>query len=199
MEMKDSEIVSKFKRSGGGWEQVNILAELNACDTDTIKKILSKGGIPEDEYKEAPKKRGRKAGVKNENRTPTKPVPAEANLPEDDKFPLPFSEDDMGEEENYMSGAITGGEGDLDLGMEYGYMGELGYEPSFKPYRTADELLKEPDDMTPEEAERLERIRAVPKIVREICLAELKTLHEQIMELEKKSDTLNDYLNGEAL
>lgn len=199
MEMKDSEIVSKFKRSGGGWEQVNILAELNVCDTDTIKKILSKGGIPENEYKEAPKKRGRKAGVKNENEIPAKPALAEVNLPEDDKFPLPFSEDDMGEEENYMSGAITGGEGDLDLGMEYGYMGELGYEPPFKPYRTADELLKEPDDMTPEEAERLERIKAVPKIVREICLAELKTLHEQIMELEKKSDTLNDYLNGEAL
>lgn len=182
MEMKDSEIVSRFKRFGGGREQVNILAELNACEAKTIEEILSKAGISENEYKAAPKKRGRKAGGNKE--TPEKPAPKEANLPEDDKFPLPFSENDMGEK-------------DLDLDM--GYMGEFGYGLPFKPYRTADELLEEPEDMIPEERERLERIKAIPKIVREICLAELKMLHEQIVELEKKSDTLNNYLNGEVL
>ena len=79
---------------------------------------------------------------------------------------------------------------------------ELGTDEELNPFprrRSAYELLKEPEDMTQEEKERLARIKAIPELVREVVHAEMTNLHNQIMALEKRYDELSDYLNGEAL
>ena len=67
------------------------------------------------------------------------------------------------------------------------------------PYRTAEELLAEPEDMTDKERKRLERIKAIPESVRELCQAEVANLRSQVMELEKRSDEIIDFLNGETV
>lgn len=68
-----------------------------------------------------------------------------------------------------------------------------------KPYRTASELLMEPDDMTEKEKERLKRIKAIPECVRHACALRVEALHCAVMALEKEHDALSDYLNGEEV
>lgn len=74
MQMTDTEIVSKYKRAENKKEQISILAQLNACDEDEIKKVLLKGGLTEDDL---PKKRGRKPGTKETKKMPEEKVIAE--------------------------------------------------------------------------------------------------------------------------
>lgn len=74
MQMTDTEIVSKYKRAENKKEQISILAQLNACDEDEIKKVLLKGGLTEDDL---PKKRGRKPGAKETKKMPEEKVIAE--------------------------------------------------------------------------------------------------------------------------
>lgn len=93
------------------------------------------------------------------------------------------------------SGAMTGGEGVYDI-HDYGSLTAGGFIP---PYRTAEELLTEPEDMTDKERKRLERIKAIPESVRELCQTEVANLRSQVMELEKRSDEIIDFLNGEAV
>lgn len=138
--------------------------------------------VKEPEYKEAP------AG---------KPDPAKATAampPENESLPLPFS-DDMGIGDDEYGGAMTGGEGVYDI-HDYGSYAAGGFIP---PYRTAEELLTEPEDMTDKERKRLERIKAIPESVRELCQTEVANLRSQVMELEKRSDEIIDFLNGEAV
>ena len=121
---------------------VQILADLNGCDKDTIQQILIQGGVPESEF--APKKRR-----KRQPPAP-KPDPAKATAampPEDESLPLPFSDDDMGIGDDEYGGAMTGGEGVYDI-HDYGSYAAGGFIP---PYRTAEELLTEPEDMTDKE------------------------------------------------
>lgn len=65
-----------------------------------------------------------------------------------------------------------------------------------KAYRSAAELENEPEDMTDEERERLQRIRAIPNIVKTIVKSEIVRITEEIMEWERQRDILTDYLNG---
>lgn len=74
MQMTDTEIVSKYKRAENKKEQISILAQLNACDEDEIKKVLLKGGLTEDDL---PKKRGRKPGTKETKKMPEEKAIAE--------------------------------------------------------------------------------------------------------------------------
>lgn len=77
MQMTDTEIVSKYKRAENKKEQISILAQLNACDEDEIKKVLLKGGLTEDDL---PKKRGRKPGTKEAKKmTEEKAIAEETN------------------------------------------------------------------------------------------------------------------------
>ncbi len=201
MQMTDNEILGRYKRADDKKEQVQILSELNGCNKETIQQILIKCGIPESEF--ATKKRpGRK---KNQpaakTQVPTgKPNPAEAvaNMPkEDESLPLTFS-DDMGiGDDECGSGAITGGEGIYNM-HDYGDLSASRYIPPNR-YRTADELLEEPEDMTDKEKERLARIKAIPELVRDLCQTEVSNLRKQVMELEKRSDEILDFLNGEAV
>lgn len=55
MQMTDTEILGKYNRSDDKKGMVQILADLNSCDKDTIQQILIQGGVPESEF--APKKR----------------------------------------------------------------------------------------------------------------------------------------------
>lgn len=55
MQMTDTEILGKYNRSDDKKGVVQILADLNGCDKDTIQQILIQGGVPESEF--APKKR----------------------------------------------------------------------------------------------------------------------------------------------
>lgn len=71
--------------------------------------------------------------------------------------------------------------------------------PEYCKYRTADELLTEPDDMTSEERERLERIKAIPDEVRIVINREINEGYEKVLEIEKRVDVLLDFLNGEPL
>ena len=86
--------------------------------------------------------------------------------------------------DDYLPGTITEGEGDIEL-------------PKFQRYRMASELLEEPDDMTSEERDRLERIKAIPGLVKILVHKEIDRITAEIMELEKQRDTFIDYLNGE--
>lgn len=183
MQMTDTEILGKYNRSDDKKGVVQILADLNGCDKDTIQQILIQGGVPESEF--APKKRR-----KRQPPAP-KPDPAKATAampPEDESLPLPFSDDEYG-------GAMTGGEGVYDI-HDYGSLAAGGFIP---PYRTAEELLAEPEDMTDKERKRLERIKAIPESVRELCQTEVANLRNQVMELEKRSDEIIDFLNGETV
>lgn len=67
-----------------------------------------------------------------------------------------------------------------------------------KLYRDAAELEKEPEDMTDKERERLQRIRAIPNIVKTIVHSEIGRITEEIMRRERQRDILVDYLNGES-
>ncbi len=67
-----------------------------------------------------------------------------------------------------------------------------------KLYRDAVELEKEPEDMTDKERERLQRIRAIPNIVKTIVHSEIGRITEEIMKRERQRDILVDYLNGES-
>lgn len=67
-----------------------------------------------------------------------------------------------------------------------------------KLYRDAAELEKEPEDMTDKERERLQRIRAIPNIVKTIVHSEIGRITEEIMNRERQRDILVDYLNGES-
>lgn len=190
MQMTDTDILGKYNRSDDKKGMVQILADLNGCDKDTIQQILIQGGVPESEF--APKKRRK--------RQPPAPKPDTAKAtaampPEDESLPLPFSDDDMGIGDDEYGGAMTGGEGVYDI-HDCGNLAAGGFIP---PYRTAEELLAEPEDMTDKERKRLERIKAIPESVRELCQAEVANLRSQVMELEKRSDEIIDFLNGETV
>lgn len=49
MQMTDTEILGKYNRSDDKKGVVQILADLNGCDKDTIQQILIQGGVPESE------------------------------------------------------------------------------------------------------------------------------------------------------
>lgn len=206
MQMTDSEILGKYNRSDDKKGMVQILAELNGCDKGTIQQILINGGIPESELVTKKRAGRKKAAATAKTQAPEvvapagKPNPAEtvSDVPQEgEPLPLPFS-DDMGiGDDEYGAGAITGGEGVYDI-HDYGSLSAGGYIPPNR-YRTAEELLKEPEDMTDNETERLKRIKAIPESVRDLCKAEVENLRKQVMELEKRSDEILDFLNGEAV
>lgn len=199
MQMTDTEIIDRYNRSDEKKDMVMILADLNGCDKDTIKQILIKGGVPESEFITKKRQGSKKKQPVAEKEAPAgRPNPAEAAavVPKyDDSLPLPFSDDDMGIGDDEYGGAMTGGEGMYDI-HDYGSLAAGGFIP---PYRTAEELLAEPEDMTDKERERLERIKAIPESVRELCQTEVANLCSQVMELEKRSDEIIDFLNGEAV
>lgn len=58
MQMTDTEILGKYNRSDDKKGVVQILADLNGCDKDTIQQILIQGVVPESEF--TPKKRRKK-------------------------------------------------------------------------------------------------------------------------------------------
>lgn len=69
MYMTDSEILSKYRKADNKKEMLQILADLNGCDKDGMKKFLLDNGIPESDFEV---KRGRKPKVKqNTEKTPT--------------------------------------------------------------------------------------------------------------------------------
>lgn len=66
MQMTKDEIVTSFKQAKNPTEQVRILADLNATDVPTIKRILLEGGVdirklPRERQKAAPAKPKEKA------------------------------------------------------------------------------------------------------------------------------------------
>jgi len=75
---------------------------------------------------------------------------------------------------------------------------EMTANPELRKYRSASELLEEPEDMTDKENERLVRIRAIPELVRILVQTEIGRITEEIMERERQRDALIDYLNGES-
>ena len=75
---------------------------------------------------------------------------------------------------------------------------EMTANPELRQYRSASELLSEPEDMTDEEKSRLVRIRAIPELVRILVQTEIGRITEESMEWERQRDTLIDYLNGES-
>ena len=206
MQMTDTEILGKYNRSDDKKGMVQILADLNGCDKDTIQQILIRGGVPESEFatKKRPGRKKNQPAVKEpeyKEAPAGKPDPAKAAVtmpPEDESLPLPFSDDDMGIGDDEYGGAMTGGEGVYDI-HDYGSLAAEGFIPPIQPYRTAEELLAEPEDMTDKERKRLERIKAIPESVRELCQTEVANLRSQVMELEKRSDEIIDFLNGEAV
>ena len=166
MEMTDS-----FNRAEKKNAQIEVLAQLNGCDKETIKKILIEGGVPESAL---PKKRGPK--FKN----PSKPDVEKQSVPEG--YVVPVLDDET------VTGTITGGEGDIE---EYA----LPVVPVDR-YRTIEEILKTgvKDD---KEAHRVARYNAIPDTVKELCNEEMARLHSEIIKLEKRYEILVDYLNGE--
>lgn len=198
MQMTDTEILGKYNRSDDKIGMVQILADLNGCDKNTIQQILIEGGVPKSEFV-TKKRTGRKKTQPVEKETPAgKPNPAEAVVampPEDEALPIPFSDYDMGIGDDENGGAMTGGEEVYDI-HDYGSLAAEGFIP---PYRTAEELLAEPEDMTDKERKRLERIKAIPESVRKLCQTEVSNLHKQVMELEKRIEEILDFLNGEAV
>ena len=70
--------------------------------------------------------------------------------------------------------------------------------PTFLPYKSYRELLNmNPDDMSEDEKKRYKRIIKIPETTRLEIEEERKELRKQVMELEAKSDYLNDFLDGD--
>ena len=66
MFMSDTEITGSFKRADNKTEQLKILAELNATSKDTIRDVLRKNGVPEEDIpKDSPKKKAGRPKVSN--------------------------------------------------------------------------------------------------------------------------------------
>lgn len=169
MQMSDIEIVSKYNRVDSKKEQVKILAELNACNLETITEILRRNGADMSELEKKP--RGRKKKQPEVVIEPEKYTTANIL---DDNAPI----------------GIIGGDGITDLTETQ--------EETPKTYKSARELKNIPESqLTHEDQKRLERIRQIPDVVKELVENEMCNITTQIMELEKKHDTLVDYLNGE--
>lgn len=234
MQMTDKEIVFNYKRSNKGRNQVIVLSELNACDPEVIERILIAAGIPEAEIKPIPKKKNvhkpvapvpktkvikstsGKVGSPKKAEEPPKPVEKKTYHPAMDtqtENTLVAEEHISIEDEEVDNVAITGGEGNLDfeeltssIEAEIQDIRSKTPEIPFEPYRSAEELLEEPEDMTDREKERLARIKDIPEVVRELCQKEVDALHEQIddlagriLKLNRKADVLKGYLNGEKV
>lgn len=168
MYMTDSEIVSKYQKADDKKEMLKILADLNGCVGDSeVREVLIRNGIPEEEL---PRK-GRRKKVQK---------PQEQEAPEREE-PLCYTEPEL-----EIPGAITGGEGDIDI-------------EQMQLYRSV-AMLKEldPEELTEMEKERLERANSIPSVVRTVIEQELMRITDEVMELEKKRDTMIDYLEGES-
>lgn len=63
MFMKDSEILSKYRKAENKKEILGILADLNGCNNESMKQFLLDNGIPESDFRA---KRGRKAKMKKD-------------------------------------------------------------------------------------------------------------------------------------
>ena len=209
MQMTDKEIVFNYKRSNKGRNQVIVLSELNACDPEVIERILIAAGIPEAEIKPIPKKKNVHKPVEKKTYHPAMDTQTENTLVAEEHISI--------EDEEVDNVAITGGEGNLDFeeltsSIEAEIQDIRSKTPEiqaalpFEPYRSAEELLEEPEDMTDREKERLARIKDIPEVVRELCQKEVDALHEQIddlagriLKLNRKADVLKGYLNGEKV
>lgn len=91
MYMTDIEILGKYRKADNKKEMLQILADLNGCDKDSMKKFLIDHGIPEGDFEV---KRGMKPKVKQniekkEQEQPQleKPKPAAQLLEEPDLTP----------------------------------------------------------------------------------------------------------------
>ena len=219
MQMTDKEIVFNYKRSNKGRNQVIVLSELNACDPEVIERILIKAGIPEAEIKPVPKKKNvHKPETPAPKAKTIKSTSGKIGRPKKaEEPPKPVEEERIYiEDEEVDNVAITGGEGNLDFKELTSVEAEIQDIRSktpeiqaalpFEPYRSAEELLEEPEDMTDREKERLARIKDIPEVVRELCQKEVDALHEQIddlagqiLKLNRKADVLKGYLNGEKV
>ena len=175
MQMTDLEIVANYKSAKDPKKQIEILAQLNVCNKETIRKILIKNGVPESEL---PSKRGPK---------PKQQVVVETEEPSVD------TEDTMPEMEH--SDIENGAEVDLGI-IEPLRLSE---------YRTMEDILNTEiqNDREAKRVERYKLIPEVVKTVcmEEIkkLNEEIARLNEKTMQLEKQHDILVDYLNGEEV
>lgn len=71
MQMSNEEIVRNYREAKDKAKQLGILAELNACDEQKIKDILTEGGI---DYRSFPRSRKEKAVVPDVKQAKAKPV-----------------------------------------------------------------------------------------------------------------------------
>lgn len=85
MQMNETEILGSYRRADNKKEQIQILADLNCCDRETIIDLLKKNGVPEEEF--SSKKRGRKkAEIKVS-------VPTKQDIPAEDDMAFHFPDD----------------------------------------------------------------------------------------------------------
>lgn len=71
MQMSNEEIVKNYREAKDKAKQLGILAELNACDEQKIKDILTEGGI---DYRSFPRSRKEKAAAPDVKQAKAKPV-----------------------------------------------------------------------------------------------------------------------------
>ncbi len=71
MQMSNEEIVRNYREAKDKAKQLGILAELNACDKQKIKDILTEGGI---DYRSFPRSRKEKAAAPDVKQAKAKPV-----------------------------------------------------------------------------------------------------------------------------
>lgn len=177
MQMTDLEIVASYRRNRNK-NQIDVLAQLNACGKENIREILIKNGIPEDEL---PKKRGPKPKKQE------LPVVEEPEVQEEDTAPvleddLPFGLD------------IEEPQNDPVMEIDLGFV-ETCELSAYRPIS----LILATGVKNDEEADRVERYNAIPDAVKALCRAEIAKLHEEILALEAKKDILIDFMNGEVV
>lgn len=86
MQMNETEILGSYRRAENKKEQIQILADLNCCDNDTIIELLKKNGVPEEELSPKRGRKTKKAEIKVS-------VPTKSETPVKDDMALPFPED----------------------------------------------------------------------------------------------------------
>ena len=175
MQMTDLEIVAKYKSAKDRKKQIDILAQLNVCYKETIRKILIENGIPESEL---PGKRGPKPKQQVVSDTKEPSVDAGDTMPAMEHCDI-------------KDGA------EVDLGI----IEPL----KLSEYRTIEEILNTEvrNDREAKRVERYKLIPEVVKTVCMEEIKKLKEeiawFNEKIMKLENQHDKIVDYLNGEEV
>ena len=165
MQMNETEILGSYRRAENKKEQIQILADLNCCDNETIIELLKKNGVPEEEFSSKRGRKTKKAEIKVS-------VPTKQDIPTEDDMTLHFP-DDVKDGKSMYEYSITND-------PQYPY----GYGPD-----------EEKEDLEEGSDSACDKKFSIPDAVINACMEKAGSLESKIIELEKERCEILSYLH----